>query len=122
MIQAIENESKIMKSSDNQFIIKYLDYFSQRINHSKIFYLITPYYEVNYYIQQTKHLFLQHVYICLFLSKNGSLNEKIGECRAMNNNLSKETVLKWSTQILSGLKYLHEKTPHQIIHRDIKPE
>ena len=33
-----------------------------------------------------------------------------------------DQVLRWSSQILCGLKHLHSHQPYPIVHRDIKPE
>ncbi len=38
-----------------------------------------------------------------------------------NINFSQAEIIKWTMQILEALQYLHSKSPHGILHSDIKP-
>ncbi|CAF0911769.1 unnamed protein product [Brachionus calyciflorus] len=93
----IEKEVELMKKVDNQNIIKYLDFFYEKVKYATIYFILTDYYE------------------------DGTLDEEIALQRATKKPLAFHDIISWSSQLLNGIQYLHDHD-EQIIHRDIKPE
>lgn len=52
-------------------------------------------------------------------AENGSLFAFLAE-QENNSMLNFEQILRWSTEIASGMYYLHEQAPVKVIHRDLK--
>ena len=46
-LKLINNEIDLLKNMNNPFILKYLDFFNVVQESEKVFYLVTPFYQVN---------------------------------------------------------------------------
>ncbi len=59
-------------------------------------------------------------YLVMDFVPGHDLKELLDESRATGNLLSEAVVLRWATQIIDALTYLHRQDP-PVVHRDIKP-
>jgi serine/threonine protein kinase len=57
--------------------------------------------------------------IVMELVNGGDLRNLINQRRQNDQHFSEETILRFFSQIISAMKYIHD---HKIIHRDLKPE
>jgi serine/threonine-protein kinase len=59
-------------------------------------------------------------YLVMDFVPGKDLKELLDESRATGEQLTQAVVLRWATQILDALTYLHQQDP-PVVHRDIKP-
>ncbi|KAH8739944.1 NIMA-related kinase 5 [Cryptosporidium ryanae] len=61
------------------------------------------------------------IYLVIIMEycNNGDIGKVIESCILRKEYLSEEIILKWSSQLIAGIYYLHSEC--KIIHRDIKP-
>lgn len=59
-------------------------------------------------------------YLVMDFVPGKDLKQLLEESHTRGEQLSEQTVLGWSTQIIDALKYLHRQNP-PVVHRDIKP-
>ncbi|CAJ1343166.1 unnamed protein product, partial [Effrenium voratum] len=71
------------------------------------------------YIVRYRHSFHEQGWLCIFMDycEGGDLSKIIESAKRRSQRLPEEQVLRWITQALLALKYIHEK---HVLHRDLK--
>jgi len=71
------------------------------------------------YIVRYRESFHEDGWLCIAMDycEGGDLSERIKKNRQANKNLSQDQVLRWFTQSVLALKYIHDM---HILHRDLK--
>merc|ERR1719181_639404 len=71
------------------------------------------------YIVRYRENFLEDGWLCIVMDycEGGDLSEKIKKMRKEKQRFSEEQVLRWFTQAILALKYIHDM---KILHRDLK--
>jgi len=71
------------------------------------------------YIVRYRESFHEDGWLCIAMDycEGGDLSERIKKNRQNNKHLSQDQVLRWFTQAVLALKYIHDK---HIMHRDLK--
>jgi NIMA (never in mitosis gene a)-related kinase len=73
------------------------------------------------YIVNYRESFTETGWFCILMDycESGDLTKQITEAKRARKSIPEEQVLKWFTQTILALKYIHEK---HILHRDLKPQ
>lgn len=71
------------------------------------------------YIVRYRHSLHEHGWLCIFMDycEGGDLSKVIESAKRRGQRLPEEQVLRWITQALLALKYIHER---HVLHRDLK--
>merc|ERR1719171_294351 len=71
------------------------------------------------YIVKYRENFLEDGWLCIVMDfcEGGDLSERIKKMRSQRKSFSEEQVLRWFTQAILALKYIHDM---KILHRDLK--
>merc|ERR1719310_370163 len=71
------------------------------------------------YIVRYRENFLEDGWLCIVMDfcEGGDLSERIKKMRSQRKSFSEEQVLRWFTQAILALKYIHDM---KILHRDLK--
>ncbi|CAE7439531.1 Nek1 [Symbiodinium natans] len=71
------------------------------------------------YIVRYRHSFIESGWLCIFMDycEGGDLSKVIESAKRRGQRLPEEQILRWITQALLALKYIHEK---HVLHRDLK--
>merc|ERR1712151_912382 len=71
------------------------------------------------YIVRYRESFHEDGWLCIVMDycEGGDLSEKIKKTRQAQKSISQEQVLRWFTQAILALKYIHDK---HILPRDLK--
>merc|ERR1719440_468073 len=71
------------------------------------------------YIVRYRENFLEDGWLCIVMDfcEGGDLSERIKRMRTQRKSFSEEQVLRWFTQAILALKYIHDM---KILHRDLK--
>lgn len=86
-----EVEVKVLSSLRHPYIVRYWESF----NHDR------------------------HLCIVMDLCEGGDLWQYISQCKKKHHQIQEPQVVRWFTQLLLALKYMHEKN---VLHRDIKTQ
>mmetsp|Transcript_61653 Transcript_61653/g.133512 ORF Transcript_61653/g.133512 Transcript_61653/m.133512 type:complete len:598 (-) Transcript_61653:278-2071(-) len=72
------------------------------------------------YIVRYCESFTESGWLCILMDycEGGDLTKQIEEARRARRSISEEQIMKWFTQAILALKYIHDK---HILHRDLKP-
>lgn len=72
------------------------------------------------YVVRYRESFQDRGWLCIIMDycEGGDLTKKISEARKKRESIAEEQILKWFTQAILALKYVHDK---HILHRDLKP-
>jgi len=72
------------------------------------------------YVVRYRESFQDRGWLCIIMDycEGGDLTKQISEARKKRQSIPEEQVLKWFTQAILALKYVHDK---HILHRDLKP-
>mmetsp|Transcript_64384 Transcript_64384/g.121990 ORF Transcript_64384/g.121990 Transcript_64384/m.121990 type:complete len:618 (+) Transcript_64384:54-1907(+) len=72
------------------------------------------------YIVRYRENFSEKGWFCILMDycQGGDLSKQIDKAKKSRQPFSEDQVLRWLTQALLGLKYIHDK---HILHRDLKP-
>lgn len=73
------------------------------------------------YIVRYRENFTENGWLCILMDfcEGGDLTKQIENARKRKQPIAEDQVLKWFTQAILALKYIHEK---HILHRDLKPQ
>lgn len=71
------------------------------------------------YIVRYRHSFIENGWLCIFMDycEGGDLSKVIESAKRRGQRLPEDQILRWITQALLALKYIHEK---HVLHRDLK--
>mmetsp|Transcript_3947 Transcript_3947/g.10879 ORF Transcript_3947/g.10879 Transcript_3947/m.10879 type:complete len:493 (-) Transcript_3947:171-1649(-) len=71
------------------------------------------------FIVQYRENFIDNGWLCILMAycEGGDLTSQIENARKERRHISEDQVLRWMTQALLALKYIHEK---HVLHRDLK--
>mmetsp|Transcript_27387 Transcript_27387/g.63800 ORF Transcript_27387/g.63800 Transcript_27387/m.63800 type:complete len:475 (+) Transcript_27387:60-1484(+) len=71
------------------------------------------------YIVRYRHSFIETGWLCIFMDycEGGDLSKVIESAKRRGQRLPEDQILRWITQALLALKYIHEK---HVLHRDLK--
>ncbi|CAJ1334300.1 unnamed protein product [Effrenium voratum] len=72
------------------------------------------------YVVRYRESFTESGWFCLLMDycEGGDLTKQIDNARRKRQNIPEEQVLRWFTQAVLALKYIHER---HVLHRDLKP-
>jgi len=72
------------------------------------------------YIVRYRENFTDNGWFCILMdfAEGGDLTKRIEQAKKGRTNLPEDQILKWFTQMVLALQYLHDK---HILHRDLKP-
>eukprot|EP00928_Gymnodinium_smaydae_P052587 TRINITY_DN3658_c0_g3_i1.p1 TRINITY_DN3658_c0_g3~~TRINITY_DN3658_c0_g3_i1.p1 ORF type:complete len:534 (+),score=103.25 TRINITY_DN3658_c0_g3_i1:187-1788(+) len=72
------------------------------------------------YIVRYRESFVESGWLCIVMDycEGGELTKKIKDAKKSGKIIPEEQVLRWITQALLALKYIHDK---HVLHRDLKP-